>query len=246
VGIRAILEPRGGKLRPAELRDGERAINRRRTKRVLPEGTAAAVQTMLQGVVRIGSGKRASLGPDIMVAGKTGTTENYGDAWFVGWTPRYTVAVWVGFPDELKPMEPPTFSFNGEPVAGGTYPAAIWGTFMRQAMAIYEGRNPGSAEELQPDAAPTPGATAPQGSADGAPVPTAPPSETPPPSTQQNPATTAPEQPTPAPTQAPPSGGGTGGGGTGGGGTGGAPSTGAGGATPPEPGADAATGQSTD
>ena len=54
-----------------------------------------------------------------MIAGKTGTTENYGDAWFVGWTKEYTVAVWVGYPDELKPMET---EFQGEPVAGGTYP----------------------------------------------------------------------------------------------------------------------------
>ena len=113
------------------------------TTRVLPAGHRAH---------RAGRSSRASCGSarasarrsarTIMVAGKTGTTENYGDAWFVGWTPRYTVAVWVGYPDAVKAMEPPTFSFNGEPVAGGTYPAAIWGTFMRQAMAIYERRHP--------------------------------------------------------------------------------------------------------
>ena len=55
-----------------------------------------------------------------MVAGKTGTTESYGDAWFVAWTKEYTVAVWVGYPDEFKPMET---EFQGEPVAGGTFPA---------------------------------------------------------------------------------------------------------------------------
>ena len=68
--------------------------------------------------------------PGTFVAGKTGTTENYGDAWFVGWTKELTVAVWVGYPDELRPMET---EFNGEPVAGGTYPAAIWKSFMDKA-----------------------------------------------------------------------------------------------------------------
>ena len=61
------------------------------------------------------------------VAGKTGTTEGYGDAWFVGWTPQFTVAVWVGYPNAFKPMET---EFAGQPVAGGTYPASIFRTFV--------------------------------------------------------------------------------------------------------------------
>ena len=67
------------------------------------------------------------------MAGKTGTTENYGDAWFVGWTREITVAVWVGYPDELRPMET---EFAGEPVAGGTYPALIFKDFVEQAMDL--------------------------------------------------------------------------------------------------------------
>ena len=67
-------------------------------------------------------------------AGKTGTTENYGDAWFVGFTDDlYTVAVWVGYPDGLKPMKT---EFHGGPVAGGTFPAMIWHDFMTRALAI--------------------------------------------------------------------------------------------------------------
>ena len=53
------------------------------------------------------------------MAGKTGTTENYGDAWFVGYTPQLVAAVWVGYPDKLVPM---LSQFHGHPVAGGTYP----------------------------------------------------------------------------------------------------------------------------
>src|SRR5581483_1333888 len=85
---------------------------------------------MLQGVVQYGTGTAAAL-PGREVAGKTGTTENYGDAWFVGFTPQLVVAVWVGYPDKLVPM---TYQFHGHPVAGGTYPALIWKAFMTKAL----------------------------------------------------------------------------------------------------------------
>jgi penicillin-binding protein 1A len=68
------------------------------------------------------------------VAGKTGTTENYGDAWFVGYTKRLTVAVWVGYADRLRPMET---EFAGRPVAGGTYPALIFHDFMTAVQKVY-------------------------------------------------------------------------------------------------------------
>ena len=61
--------------------------------------------------------RRAAL-PDRPV-GKTGTTENYGDAWFVGYTPQLVAAVWVGDPDELKPMET---EFHGDPSQAGRTP----------------------------------------------------------------------------------------------------------------------------
>jgi membrane peptidoglycan carboxypeptidase len=65
--------------------------------------------------------------PGVSVAGKTGTTDNYADAWFVGYTPDLVVAVWVGYPDRLRPM---LTEFGGEPVTGGTLPAEIWRTFV--------------------------------------------------------------------------------------------------------------------
>ena len=53
----------------------------------------------------------------------------------MGWTDEITVAVWVGYPDELRPMET---EFRGQPVAGGTYPANIWRTFVERAITYKE------------------------------------------------------------------------------------------------------------
>ena len=64
---------------------------------------AALLTQLLQGVVTSGTGTAAAL-PNQPVAGKTGTTENYGDAWFVGYTPQLVTAVWVGYPKGLRPM----------------------------------------------------------------------------------------------------------------------------------------------
>ena len=100
-------------------------------KPVVDPNDAAMVTSILERVVTEGTGKRAQLG-DRPVAGKTGTTENYGDAWFVGYTPQLAVAVWVGYPNKLVPMET---EFEGDPVAGGTFPALIWKSFMRRALA---------------------------------------------------------------------------------------------------------------
>jgi penicillin-binding protein 1A len=90
---------------------------------------------MLQAVLQYGTARAAAI-PGF-AAGKTGTTSNYGDAWFVGWNHQYTVAVWVGYPDRLIPM---TTNFNGKPVLGGTFPALIWHDFMLAAAGIEKTR----------------------------------------------------------------------------------------------------------
>ena len=88
-------------------------------KRVMSSADAALLTQLLEGVVTGGTGTAAAL-PNRPVAGKTGTTENYGDAWFVGYTPQLVTAVWVGYPKGLRPM---LSEFHGRPVAGGTFPA---------------------------------------------------------------------------------------------------------------------------
>ena len=101
-------------------------------RHVLTANTAALVTSLLQGVVRSCTAKKAQLSDGRPVAGKTGTTENYGDAWFVGYTPQLVAAVWVGYPNSLRPM---LTEYNGDAVAGGTYPALIWKSFMERTLA---------------------------------------------------------------------------------------------------------------
>ncbi|MBA2262880.1 MAG: penicillin-binding protein, partial [Solirubrobacterales bacterium] len=60
--------------------------------------------------------------------GKTGTTDGNKDAWFVGFTPKLSTAVWVGYPDSNERSM--SFQYNGGPVDGGTFPAEIWGEYM--------------------------------------------------------------------------------------------------------------------
>ncbi len=101
-------------------------------ERILPPAVAAEVHDILTGPVSFGTATSAQI-PGVDVVGKTGTTSDYADAWFVGWTPQMTTAVWVGYPTSSKSM---ATSYNGSPVEGGTYPAIIWQSFMTQALQI--------------------------------------------------------------------------------------------------------------
>jgi penicillin-binding protein 1A len=120
-------------------RPGHKAVkNHTKTKAVLDPKIADQTVAIMATVISQGTGRRAALGPGQFAAGKTGTTENSGDAWFVGFNDRWTVAVWVGYPDKLKPM---LTEFAGAPVEGGTYPALIWHDFMTAANGIVDQRN---------------------------------------------------------------------------------------------------------
>ena len=124
--------------------------NKTRRKRVIPEGIAKQATQILSTVVTGGTGRAASIGE--FAAGKTGTTENYQDAWFVGYNDDMTVAVWVGYPEGAKPMET---EYRGEPVAGGTFPAEIWHDFMLSVRKIREVRNPDKKDETPVPTVPT-------------------------------------------------------------------------------------------
>jgi penicillin-binding protein 1A len=93
--------------------------------RVLSSDVADAVTWVLTQVVERGTGTAARL--DRPVAGKTGTGQDWKDAWFVGYTPDYVAAVWVGYPTEGIPMTPPR---TPRSVTGGFWPAQIWKAVM--------------------------------------------------------------------------------------------------------------------
>jgi penicillin-binding protein 1A len=67
-------------------------------------------------------------------AGKTGTTNNFVDAWFIGFIPQLTTSVWVGYPDERRPM----VNINGLPeINGENYPLDIWSLYMQDAVKMF-------------------------------------------------------------------------------------------------------------
>jgi penicillin-binding protein 1A len=131
-----------------------RGRNKIRRKRVISQPIATEVTRILESVIKVGTAKDAQLG-DTPAWGKTGTTENYGDAWFVGATPELTVAVWVGYPNTLRPMKT---EYRGSPVAGGTFPTQIWHDFMAAVIEADKQRLERSCakrEEEHPKAKPT-------------------------------------------------------------------------------------------
>lgn len=93
---------------------------------VLDSATCFLVTTALKGVLDGGTGHPAKKYYPLPAAGKTGTTQNYTDAWFVGYTPFASTAIWVGFDD-------PRNKLTGAYKWGGTISAPIWGKIMSDA-----------------------------------------------------------------------------------------------------------------
>jgi penicillin-binding protein 1A len=106
-------------------------------KQVFSDGEAATATDVLKGVITGGTGTAANYG--CPAAGKTGTTTSYTDAWFVGFTPKLSTAVWVGFPNRTTSM----YDVNGlGPGFGGTLAAPIWHDYMAKASDGYCGDFP--------------------------------------------------------------------------------------------------------
>jgi penicillin-binding protein 1A len=111
-------------------RNGKETPLKSTGRRVLTTKVAAEVTGALQGVVTGGTGTAAALGSR-PVAGKTGTAENFQDAWFCGYVPQLATCVWVGYPKGEIPL------LNVEGVGevfGGTLPAEIWHNYMQGAV----------------------------------------------------------------------------------------------------------------
>lgn len=125
----SVLANRGVLIKPVAIKiikdkDGKVLYSSEiKNSRILDESIAQTVTEMLENVVKYGTGKRANCGHPC--AGKTGTTSDYRDAWFVGFTKQYTACVWMGNDDNT-----PTRG-----VTGGMFPAEVWGNFMRRILS---------------------------------------------------------------------------------------------------------------
>src|SRR5690606_34523551 len=101
---------------------------------VLAADVANQISWAMQGVVTNGTGTRAAV-PGQTVAGKTGTTADNRDARFVGFSCKYSTAVWMGYPEPDENGNPRLMdSVHGIAVSGGSFPAEIWSRFMSRAL----------------------------------------------------------------------------------------------------------------
>ena len=213
MAIRKVILPDG--------EDTRAGWGKPKRKRVISDGVAYEVTRILEQNIDYGTGVAADYGHP--AAGKTGTTEEWSDAWFCGYTPRLGTTVWVGYPRAKIPMT----SVHGQQVTGGLYPAQIWQLFMSSAIGQLEpvsfpepknwpewttfergeyarsfsyyddgGYDDGDSDYVAPQA------TAPAETAPAKTVPDAPPASRP--SPQPRPAPRTPPQTAPPPSLAPP------------------------------------------
>ncbi|MGQ0680304.1 MAG: transglycosylase domain-containing protein [Actinomycetota bacterium] len=106
---------------------------------VMDQNVADTVNHLLERNVQSGTGTGARLKRP--AAGKTGTTDNFQDAWFAGYTPELTAVVWMGYAPGPDGKIPLMNRVRGRSVSGGSFPATIWKNFMSEAL---EGTKAGS------------------------------------------------------------------------------------------------------
>ncbi|WP_264996934.1 penicillin-binding transpeptidase domain-containing protein, partial [Komagataeibacter rhaeticus] len=104
--------------------DGPRMVDTR--PQVVSAASASQIVAMMQDVIRRGTGTHAGAGIDRPIAGKTGTSQDFNDAWFAGFSPDLVTVVWVGFdtPQSL-----------GKNETGGVIAGPIWNQVMKAALA---------------------------------------------------------------------------------------------------------------
>jgi penicillin-binding protein 1A len=113
--------------------DTEAGWGKPQRERVIPDWVASTVTQVLQENMLYGTGTGAHLAGRTD-AGKTGTTDNYADAWFSGYTPYLESTVWIGYPTAEIPM----LDVHGIAVSGPTFPASIWHLFMGSAIGKHK------------------------------------------------------------------------------------------------------------
>jgi penicillin-binding protein 1A len=116
-------------------------LGRPRRHRAFSDGVTYEATKILEQNVKSGTGFPNATAIGCPAAGKTGTTDGFSDAWFVGYTPRLTSAVWLGHAKSRVPMPG---------VAGGTIPAKLWGQYMKQARGSFCGGFPKPRTPFQP------------------------------------------------------------------------------------------------
>jgi Membrane carboxypeptidase/penicillin-binding protein len=124
----AVFANGGKKIKPIAIKyvtDGSGKIllqNEPQLQDAIPPEVSYTITSMLRDVVTYGTGTRANIGRP--VAGKTGTSNDFKDAWFIGYTPQLVTGVWVGYDDMRKSL--------GQGEAGGRVSAPIWAQFMKK------------------------------------------------------------------------------------------------------------------
>jgi penicillin-binding protein 1A len=153
--------------KPVETNGGTSGENEVRTEQVIDPSVAEETRSLLSTVVTSGTGAAAATGEPTW--GKTGTTDDNGDAWFCGATEVITACVWVGHADGRVPM---STEFSGGPVDGGTYPALIFADIVNAWKSLAEARGEYEESEAAELEVPAPVEPAPNPAPAPAPVPT--------------------------------------------------------------------------
>lgn len=151
---------------PVEDKNGESGENESVRDQVISKASADTAVSTLESVVTSGTGKRAITGEPTW--GKTGTTDDNGDAWFCGATPDITACVWVGHAESREPM---LTEFGGQPVDGGTIPALIFADLVNSYLSIFADEVSESEAPVVEEAAPSTAPVVPSAPVEPAPVP---------------------------------------------------------------------------